>query len=86
MKGITIPYIIAIILGIAVIALIGYWFFFSGKIFGGTIQPGCDEIKQRYCQEYRSSDFSVKPVITKWKTDECGNEPATPEAAREFCK
>ena len=77
MKGIAIPYIIAILLGIVVIALIGYWFFFSGKLFGGTIQPGCDEIKQRYCQEWKASEFSVRPVITKWNKVECGNEPQT---------
>ena len=75
MKGVAIPYIIAILLGISVVALVGYLFFASGQKFGGSVlTPGCQEIKERYCQEWKASEFSVEPIITKWKS-ECDPKP-----------
>ncbi len=36
MKGIAVPYIIAILLGVGVIGLVGYWLFVSGGRLGTT--------------------------------------------------
>jgi len=65
MKAVAIPYVIALVLGIVVIGLLGYWFVFQG---GKTIMSGkqaeCDAMKFSYCKGFRGWDRS------------CGFEPS----------
>ena len=63
-KGIAVPYIIALILGIVVVALIGYWFFAIGSVIPGqqTIS-NCNIKMQQFCTEWSRTNFA-------------GNEPA----------
>lgn len=59
-KGIAVPYIIALILGIAVVGLIGYWFFFLSK---GVPEEACKTRLRSYCTEWSGTgyDSAVKP-------------------------
>jgi len=88
MKGVVVPYIIAIMLGIIVLALLGYWFFFAGGRLSGEIQPGCERLKERYCQEWKASEYSVEPIINKWKPELCPIEqkPTTKEQCEPVLK
>ena len=55
-KGVAVPYIIAIVLGIVVIGLIGYWLFISGGNFGTTsANTQCKEKLLIYCTKLFSS-------------------------------
>jgi hypothetical protein len=58
-KGIAIPYIIALILGIAVVALIGYWFFvLGGRIPGQATITTCQSKEVAWCGEWaRTGEF-----------------------------
>lgn len=50
-KAIAVPYIIAILLGVAVIGLVGYWLFFSGGKFSGeSLSLECNNQKLIFCQ------------------------------------
>lgn len=65
-KGaIPVHYIIALILGIIVVGLLGYWFFvLGGRIPGLVTKTWCDERKHSYCTEWQKVGF------------ESGREPA----------
>jgi hypothetical protein len=60
-KGaVPIPYIIALVLAIIVIALVVYWLFFSSGDFGDIIsEKGCEAKKMAYCSEYKTSSSST---------------------------
>ncbi len=62
-KGaIPIPYIIALILGIVVLAIVAYWLFFSSGQFGGTIsEASCRAKKMAYCNAWRINGWAEKP-------------------------
>jgi len=50
MRGVAVPYIIALILGVAVIGLVGYWFATSGGKFGGqSAKTICDNKFLQWC-------------------------------------
>lgn len=50
MRGVAVPYIIALILGVAVIGLVGYWFATSGGKFGGqSAKTICENKFLQYC-------------------------------------
>lgn len=50
MRGVAVPYIIALILGVAVIGLIGYWFVVQGGKFGGqSAKTICDNKFLQWC-------------------------------------
>ncbi len=50
---VPVPYIIAIIIGIAVIALLGYWFFMTGGGFLTEVsEQGCRTLKSRFCSAW----------------------------------
>ena len=69
MKAIAIPYIIAMILGIVIVGVIGYWFFgLAGKGGGVSLQTECDGLKLSYCQN---------PFLVTWNT-KCGEQPPEP--------
>ena len=58
MKAVAIPYVIALILGVVVVALIGYWFVSQGgKTIGAGKQAECDSL----CSIWRNSAFNAKP-------------------------
>lgn len=49
-KGIAVQYIIALILGVAVLGLIGYWFFvLGGRIPGEATTTWCQTRENRWC-------------------------------------
>jgi len=83
-KGaVPIPYIIALVLGVIVIALIAYWLFFSGGQFGTVItEKACEAKKMGYCSNWKikgtkpDKDFSaicseVEKDRTKYSAPEC---------------
>ncbi|MBI2084100.1 MAG: hypothetical protein HYT70_00595 [Candidatus Aenigmarchaeota archaeon] len=73
-KGIAVPYIIAILLGIAVIGLIGYWLFVSGGRIGiSSAELQCNNQVIRYCdQQARATPAGSTPDLNGWiETAEC---------------
>jgi len=60
MKAVAVPYIIAILLGVGVIGLIGYWFFVSGGQFGGGVaSQQCRTDFLQSCQRWISGGYST---------------------------
>jgi len=50
MRAVAVPYIIALILGVAVIGLVGYWFVTTGGKFGGqSAKTICDNKFLQWC-------------------------------------
>ena len=50
MRAVAVPYVIALLLGVAVIGLVGYWFATSGGKFGGqSAKTICDNKFLQYC-------------------------------------
>ena len=63
--SVPIPYIIALVLAIAVISIVVYWLFFSGADFGKTIlEKGCDAKLLAFC-----NDVSVSGGAASFSTD-----------------
>ena len=69
-KGaVPIPYLIAIILGVVVIALLGYWFFVTGGSLSASITKGeCDNKLMIYCIEWSSNNYVEVPDFGDWST------------------
>jgi len=66
-KGVAVPYIIALILGIAVVAVLGYWFFILGGKFGGTgTTAECQAREISYCQAWSASGYNIQPLEPDW--------------------
>ena len=67
-KGqIPVPYIIALLLGIAVVAILGYWFFvLGGKIPGQATESWCKIKENTWCSEYSATDYSTEPTGGEW--------------------
>ncbi len=70
-KGaVPIPYIVAIVLGIAIIGLIGYWLFVSSSKLGETISASeCQAKAYQYCSsifkgswDQRCTDIGIDPT------------------------
>lgn len=60
--AVPVPYIIALVLAIIVIALIAYWLFFSGGEFGRIIaEKGCEAKKLAYCNEWKTTGTKPDP-------------------------
>src|SRR3990172_7100789 len=60
-KAVAVPYIIAILLGIAVIGLVGYWFFVStGRLGGAATLTDCQNKEVQYCSQWLRT--GVKPL------------------------
>jgi hypothetical protein len=72
-KGsIPIPYIIALLLGIAVVAILGYWFFVLGGQWGGEASiDTCRTRAHTYCVEWQTYGFvgTTEPDIVNWFGD-----------------
>ncbi len=76
-KGIAIPYIIALIIGIVVVGVIGYWFFgLAGKGSGVGTTVGCDAKTLSYCQALRDVGWGFEPPFQSWD-ESCGKKPDT---------
>jgi hypothetical protein len=69
MKGqIPIPYIIGLLLGIVVVAILGYWFFvLGGRIPGQVTESWCSVKKQKYCREWSICDFGTVCKPGRWR-------------------
>lgn len=52
-KGVAVPYIIAILLGVAVIGLVGYWLFVSGSQLP---KSECDTAQRNWCSQWIAVD------------------------------
>jgi len=88
-KGaVPIPYIIALLLGIAVVAILGYWFFVLGGTWGGEVTAEtCRTRALTYCTSwqmlgfpYDVDDTSQPPDIVDWfsnKFPECASYETT---------
>lgn len=66
MKAVAVPYIVAIVLGIAVIGLLGYWFFVqSGKTGTTGTKAECDSKLASFCLSWKSlgGKSDNKPTI-----------------------
>lgn len=59
-KGeVPIAYIIALLLGIAVVAILGYWFFVMGGQFGGgTTLEACKTKAYTYCANWQTKGYA----------------------------
>lgn len=77
-KGDAIWYIIAVILGVAVILVLGYWFFnLSGKVGGKTSAAECEAKQIIYCQNWENLGCAdVKPIDIGWD-NKCDPPDAT---------
>jgi len=59
-KGIAVPYIIAILLGVGVIGLVGYWLFISGGQFGGaSSKQQCENKFSLWCSQWGISGYNI---------------------------
>lgn len=73
-KGVAIPYIIALILGIVVVGILAYWYFGLAGKGGGTVATiECDAQKLSYCQEWQSLGFIGSPIFAKYDENSCGS-------------
>lgn len=52
-KAVAVPYVIALVLGVAVIALLGIWFVVTGGRFSGQASDTyCQGQQVQYCSQY----------------------------------
>ncbi|TAL47569.1 hypothetical protein EPN87_02635 [archaeon] len=96
MKGIAVPYIIALILGIVIIGLLGYWFFVLGGQVGGTgTMQTCSAKQAAWCQQWSVTGFSgncpatqfctsINDANTKWQSFAPGCDKSAP--TQPFCQ
>ena len=65
-KGVAIPYIISLILGIVVVALLGYWFFVLGPgISQNASLINCQSKLTNYCNTWRQTGYVGITDFTK---------------------
>lgn len=71
MKGdMPIAYVIALILGIAVLVALGYWFYTTGGRLGPTIsQQECTRLFQQQCEAWKNENYK-DPITVKIKCDD----------------
>ncbi len=73
-KGVAVPYIIAILLGVAVIGLVGYWFFLTGGKLGTTSsEANCQSDLLTFCNNILSGQTQTSQWITWFPTNNCRN-------------
>lgn len=65
MKAVAVPYIIAILLGVGVIGLVGYWLFVSGGQFGaGATEQNCRNALLNMCNLWAADGYSADKLPT----------------------
>ncbi len=68
-KGIAIPYIIALILGIVVVGVIGYWFFTTtGTGSGSAVVSQCNAKKTQWCTDWSRTAFDNARKPGNWES------------------
>lgn len=61
-KAVAVPYVIALILGIIVVAVIGYWFFVVAGGGGGQLsRTECQSRFVAYCTEWSLKGYGALP-------------------------
>ena len=73
MKGVAVPYIIAILLGVAVIGLIGYQLFASA---GKVSSAECTNAQRQWCTQWEVVDDELKDLKDKGSTVKPSTFPA----------
>ncbi|MEM7824438.1 MAG: hypothetical protein QXD72_01150 [Candidatus Aenigmatarchaeota archaeon] len=59
-KGIAVPYIIAIFLGVGVIGLLGYWFYVSGgKLNVSVTEQSCRSDFSKWCSDWSLNNYDL---------------------------
>ncbi len=76
MKAVAVPYVIALVLGIIVIGLVGYWFVAqSGKTVGAGTKAECQSKVFSYCLVWQNGGKNNKPDIPDFfDIEECISE------------
>lgn len=84
-KGaVPIPYIIALVLGVVVIALVSYWLFMSGGEFGKAVErSSCQGKKMTYCSAWKLDGKKPGPGTTELEF--CSTAENTDSYAPECC-
>jgi len=84
-KGaIPVPYIVALILGIVIIALLGYWFFvLGGRLPGQATEGVCREKALVWCSEWSGTGYDASGFVGFSTT--CGAEDIASYYAPECC-
>jgi len=83
-KAVAVPYVIALILGVAVIALIGVWFIMSGGKFGkSSTEIECKSAISIYCSKLVSG---LSNPLTSSDQTKCTNTGITVPASVGECK
>lgn len=84
-KAIAIPYVVAIILGIIIVGVIGYWLFL---LYGGGVGTASEAVCRSklltYCSEWAETGYSVKPGGKEF-SKACGEEGVSNTYAPECC-
>ena len=85
MKAIAVPYIIAILLGVGVIGLVGYWLFVSGGQFGGGVATTtCRSAQLNYCNTWVAQGKST--ADTAWNQANSGTGCTKPDSENKICE
>lgn len=81
-KAVAVPYVIALILGVVVVGIVGYWFVSQGgKAVGAGTKAECDGKTQNYCQFWKNNfrfDLANRPTGFSWGS-------SCPEPERSNC-
>ena len=86
-KGLAVNYVVMIIIGIVVLAVIGFWFFTTAGGGGGRENTfNCDAMKLAFCQEWASYGYSSEPVFNKWDATRCPGKSENDDGLRNFCQ
>lgn len=74
-RGIAVPYIIALILGVAVLAMIGYWFF---TVYNQGSETACRTRLRTYCAAWSNNGYSPDSGLEgRAFSDSCGDAADT---------
>ena len=84
-KGIAVPYIIALILGIVVVALLGYWFFVLGGSFTGKASlTECQTKLSEYCFEFAAAGYPASYAAFTGSSCPASSSVAHPECCSHY--
>jgi len=85
-KAVAIPYVIALILGVVVIGLLGYWFVSQGgKTVGEGDKAECQAKIFSYCVQWQNNDKECKSNAPVTTIEGCGitsNKPQKPDCEK----
>jgi len=85
-KAVAIPYVIALILGVIVIGILGYWFFTQGgKTIGAGVRVECQGKLFSYCVSWQAAGIDNPPDVGKFDWTNC-EDVKTIAKDVEYCK